>query len=534
MNKLFKRTLCAVLATGMALSMTACGGGSSSPAPTPAPGASGSSTPAPEGEKMSSKDTLTVVLDREPASLDPAGNNVNVKRNIEKNIFDTLLTFDKDMKPVASLAESWKQLDDLTWEFKLRQGVMFSNGEELTAEDVKFSIERQYDSAEGKINVAEIDKASLQAPDKYTFIMKTNRKYAFTEQLFCSQAFSILNKKAVTEMGETEHSRSPVGTGAFTFKSWTAGDNITVERNDNYWGEKAKLKTIIFRVITESATRDGELEAGGVDVVLAVSSNNADRIAAGPDTQLVMHTSTTIRYIAFNCQKDVFKDKRVRQALNYATDAESIRQVVYGETTSQRAISPVAPGLPGRNEDLVQYEYNVEKAKALLKEAGVENGFKVEFMYLAGSANNMLAEMLQDMWKQVNVELILMPTESGALTTALNKGEQELCSAGTSFALTDPGDGLYRFFHSSRINSSTARANLSNTDVDKLLDEIVITTDLEARNKLVYDVQAKIHDESPFVYLANPNNLIGMGSKVRGFETSVTGIYDLAPVYFVE
>lgn len=117
------------------------------------------------------------------------------------------------------------------------------------------------------------------------------------------------------------------------------------------------------------------------------------------------HAEATDRYIAFNCQKDVFKDKRVRQALNYATDKESIRVVCYGGNTSEKMDSVVPSTLPGHTADLVQYDYDVEKAKALLTEAGYGDGMEVEFMYLANSTNNMLAELLQQMWSQVGVTI---------------------------------------------------------------------------------------------------------------------------------
>lgn len=121
-------------------------------------------------------------------------------------------------------------------------------------------------------------------------------------------------------MGDDAFGRAPVGSGAYKFVSWTAGDNITVERNDEYWRDKSILKTIKFRIITEAASRTIDLESGGVDITLGLPTTDADRIEENPDTQLIVSTGATDRYIAFNCQKDVFKDKRVRQALNYATD----------------------------------------------------------------------------------------------------------------------------------------------------------------------------------------------------------------------
>nr|WP_142410651.1 ABC transporter substrate-binding protein [Clostridium sp. Marseille-P7770] len=485
-------------------------------------------------EKVSSKDILVVAFDREPATLDPLGNNVTVKRMIEGGIFDTLLEFDENMKPSPCLAESWEQIDDLTWKFNLRQDVKFHNGDSLTSKDVKFSFLRVNNGTMGNDAAAKFDPDGYETPDDYTFILKTIEPWAFTEAQVCSEALGIVPEKVVTEVGDDAFGRAPIGSGAYKFVSWTAGDNITVERNDDYWRDKSILKTIKFRIITESASRTIDLESGGVDITLGLPTTDADRIDENPDTQLIVSTGATDRYIAFNCQKDVFKDKRVRQALNYATDKESIRVVCYGENTSETMDSVVPSTLPGHISTLKQYDYNIEKAKELLKEAGVENGFEVEFMYLANSTNNMLAELLRQMWSQVGVTLILKPTESGALTTSLNKGEQELCCAGTSYGLFEAGAGLYNMFHTERMYSGSARSNLSNPEVDKVLDEINITSDAEKRAVLVGTAQELIHEESPFIYIAFTKNIIGAGSKVRGFVPTPTAMYDFRTVYFVE
>ncbi|MBN2286771.1 MAG: ABC transporter substrate-binding protein [Tissierellales bacterium] len=521
----------------MVFSLSACGGASQETTPAETSGQSGE-TQAPEstepvGEQMSSKDALIVAIDREPASLDPSGNSVAMKRMMENSIYDTLLKFDENLTPIPCVAESWEQLDELTWQFNIRQGIKFHNGDELKASDVVFSFKRLADIATGQTNVAMFDLDALEAPDDYTVIIKTLEPYAFLEAQLCNQGMNIVSEKVVTAAGEA-YGREPIGSGPFKFVSWTAGDNIVIERNDDYWGDKSILKTITFRIITESASRTIDLESGGVDMNLALSTNDAERIDQNEATQLFKNTTTNIRYLAFNTQQEIFKDKRVRQAISHATDVDIIREVVYTNEYSAPAITPVAPGLPGRNENLPLYEYDIEKAKQLLAEAGYPDGIEVEFMYLANSSNNMLAEMLIDMWKDAGITLILKPTESATLTSALNNGEHQLCSAGTSFALIDPGDGLYRFFHTDNMNSSTSRSKLSNPEIDALLDQIIVTTDAEARNKMVEEVQVLIHEEAPFVYLAHPMGLIGADSKIRGFKTLVTSMFDFEYVYFVE
>lgn len=480
--------------------------------------------------QQSSKDTMTIGVDREPVSLDPTDVVTNVKRMMENCVYDTLLTFDAAMTIQPRLAQSWEKLDELSWKFTLRDGVTFHNGDPLKASDVLFTFKRAADTAVAARAVAMFDLDACEAPDDRTFILKTKEPYAYTEAQLCDQQLSILSEAAVTKAGQ-DHARNPVGTGPYTFGSWVAGDNITLNRNDNYWGNKSILKTLVFRIITEGASRTIDLESGGLDLTLGLPQNDADRIAANDKMQLLVHPNNSVRYIGLNCAQEALKDKRVRQALSYATDTKIMRPVLYGEKTSGEMLSPVPAELPGFNGSLEQYGYDVDQAKALLKEAGVEN-LELEFMYLANSTNNMLAAMLQQMWGEVGVSLVLKPTESGALSTALNKGEHEVCSAGTTFSMGEAGVGLYNFFHSRTQFSSGNRTNLSVPEIDTILDQIQVTTDGAEREKLVYDVQALIHEEAPMIYLAYQYSILGATAQLKGFEVTPTSMYDFTTLYF--
>ena len=382
---------------------------------------------------VSSKDSMIVVLDREPVSLDPVDVFVNVKSMVDSCIYDTLLKFDNDGNTVPCLAESWKQVDEITWEFTLRNDVYFHNGDPLTAQDVLFSLKRTQESSVTRTKASFMDLENTTAEGN-VITLKLSKPYAFVEAQLAFPQFSIVSEKAVTAGGDG-YGRQPVGTGPYVFVSWTAGDRIELTRNDKYWGEKSILKNLTFRIITESASRTIELESGGVDLVLAISSNDADRIDENPDTQLITRSSNSLRYIGFNCQNGPLQDVRVRKALYHATDVPTLREILYGLKTSGPAASCVPEGMKGLNLDLESYAYDPDLAKSLLVEAGYGDGLTIEFMYLANSTNNTLAELLQALWGMVGVELKLMPTESGALSTALNKGEHMMCSAGTTFTL---------------------------------------------------------------------------------------------------
>jgi peptide/nickel transport system substrate-binding protein len=494
-----------------ALTLSGCGG--STPATPAAPA------------KPAAKDTLIIGADREPVTLDPSGTNVTLAQLIERQIYDTLLKLDKDLKVVPNLAESWKQLDDLTWQFNLRKGVKFHNGEELTSADVLFSFQRLYKLPPGSIAVTYIDPNGFKTPDKYTFILKTTTKYAFLETQLCDGYVNILNQKAVTAAAD-KYARNPIGTGPYKFVSWAAGDNITLTKFDDYWGDKAKIKNLKFRFITEQTARTINLETGDVDMVIGIPAADADRISKGKDTTLVMEGGGSVRYIAFNCQKPVFKDKRVRQAIAYAVDLETIRKVIYGDKTSEKGVTPVPPNFQGRNTDLKPYTQDLAKAKALMAEAGVKS-LTVNYNYLASSSADMLAQMLQEMLKPLNITMKIQPMESGALSTMLNKGEHEFTVSGTNMDSFEAGKGLYEFFHSKSNGSTKNRSYLSNKNVDALLDKVVVETNTEARNKLIYQAQQMIYDETPVVVICYEYRLVGLRKNVQGFVPTPTGNYEL-------
>lgn len=478
------------------------------------------------------KDVLIIAANREPVSMDPADVTVSYAELVESNIYDTLLKLDKNLDIVPELAEAYEQVDELTWKFTLRKDVKFSNGDVMTSKDVLFSFARLYDLPPGNTAVKYIDPDGYETPDDYTFILRTVQPYVFLPSKVAENTLSILSERAVIEAGD-QYGRNPIGTGPYKFVSWTAGDSIIVERNDLYWGEPAKTKTIVFKMITENSTRTINLESGDVDLVIDIQESDADRIANGETTTLVAGPGSTARYLAFNCGHDVFNDKKVRQAMVHATDLELIREVIYPSATPQDW-TVIAPSLKGRVSGLQPYDYNPELAKQMLKEAGLEEGFTVYYIYLANTVNNMLSEIVQAMWQEVGVTLELHPMESGALSTAMNKGEQDFCLAGTSIPSFQTGQGLYDFFHSSSIGSTFNRSYLNNPALDEKIDLLLGEFNEEKRNELGIEVQRMVHEEAPLMVIGYTNHLIGMKKTVEGFEFTPTQRYELEKVTITE
>ncbi len=180
------------------------------------------------------------------------------------------------------------------------------------------------------------------------------------------------------------------------------------------------------------------------------------------------------------------------------------------------------------------YDYNPEKARELLKEAGYEDNYKTSFTYLANATNNLMAQMLQAQWAEVGVTLSLNPMESGALTENANRMNQEVMPVRSAFNIGETGEGLMKLFHSSNHGPGGSRVNYSNPYVDNLLERAKITMDLEERNKIYLEVQKVIHDEALLIYLCYEYSSVALNSKVRGFNTIPNERIEYSTVYFAD
>ena len=264
-----------------------------------------------------------------------------------------------------------------------------------------------------------------------------------------------------------------------------------------------------------------------------LQTTDIDRVEESSDMYVLAGAQNTLRYICFNTSVEPLNNVNVRKALYHATDTELIRETIYGVKSSEKANGPIPPSFQGKNHDLPEYEYDPAKAKEMLAAEGYENGFEVSFIYLANTTNNMFAEMLQSMWAEVGVTLVLQPTESGTLSTMLNAGDYEVGTAATDMKLCDAGEGLYAFFHSSSRGSSQDRTWLNDADVDAILDKIVTTLDAEERNKLVSEAEAMIHDLCPMIYICHPWRVYGVRSDVRGLKVLPYDMEYYSKLYFV-
>jgi peptide/nickel transport system substrate-binding protein len=327
--------------------------------------------------------TLVVGLVAEPVNLDPPQvTDINSLR-VSRRIAETLVTFpEESTQIVPGLAESWTiSLDGLWYTFKLRRGIKFHDGTPFNAEAVKFSIERQFNPEHpanklGKYPFANYffgNVKAVEVMDEATvrFVLKEPR--ASFLAILTSGAASIVSPTAARKWG-ADYALNPVGTGPFRYASWQRGQQVTLEKNAEYWRGPVKLDRVIYRPIVEDQARLTELLTGAVDLIVGVPPDFVGQLEASPKVNLLKQVGAHVWYLGINNQKKPFDDKRVRQALNYAVNKDAlVKDVLKGTGTVSRG--PVLPGTWAAEPALKAYPHDAERAKKLLAEAGYPNGF---------------------------------------------------------------------------------------------------------------------------------------------------------------
>lgn len=472
------------------------------------------------------KDELVVAQGADPKSLDPHASNDQPSSRVNKQIYSTLVEATEDMELQPGLAESWEQIDENTWEFYLREGVKFHNGDELKASDVEFTLNRMMDSPE----VAHIIGAvtSVKAKGDYTIELKTENPFAPILSHLAHTAASILNEKAVTDAGD-DYSNHPIGTGPYKFVSHDAGDKVTLERFDEYYGDKAIVQTLIFRNIPEGTNRTIGLETGEVDIAYDIEPMDLDTVRDHKRLDLIEEESLSTQYIGFNMKKAPFDDIKVRKALNHAIDVEEIIEVVL-EGAGTRSTGPINDKVFGYNDKLKGYEYDPQKAKDLLAEAGYADGFKTSIWTNDNPVRVRIAEIVQAQLKEVGVEATIDEVEWGAYLERTAAGEHDMFILGWVTVTADADYGLYALFHSSQHGGAGNRTFFTSSEVDKLLDKGRVSIDEKERFEAYSKAQEIIVDEAPQIFLYFQTQNVGQQKYIEGFRLHPAGHHKLHKV----
>lgn len=467
--------------------------------------------------------TLTIARLSDANNLDPHFlTQINSAAIIHHKVYEGLVRMDKESKYVGSLASEWKQIDDVTWEFKLRQGITFHDGAPFNAEAVKKTIARVQDPAVGsnRANLFEAIK-EVKIVDENTVQFILHYPYAPLLSVLASAEGVILSPKAIDEYGK-ELTKHPTGTGPYKFESWTPGQEVVLVKNDNYWGDKPKLDKVVFKTVPEDTTRLAMVETGEAQVAEQLPVTEVDRVQNSTAMSLGRYPSFGSDHIGINTTKKPFDDVRVRQAIAHAVDKVSIIQGVYNDVGTV-AHSSVSPTMVGFSPNVKDPDYDLEKAKKLLAEAGYANGFKATIYLNDNKARINVAEVLQQQLKQINIDLQVKVLEFGAYIDAASNAETDLFISGWGNATGDADYNQYNLFHTDSKGAPGNHSFYSNPEVDKLIEEGRKEADEEKRKQIYEKAQQIEMDEAVLVPYRYSENLAAIQKGVEGVWISPAG-----------
>jgi peptide/nickel transport system substrate-binding protein len=472
-------------------------------------------------------DTLVVIIESSPNNLDPRVGIDAYSERIDELIFDALVHRDDHFNLHPWLAESWEIPDPLTYIFHLKRGVRFHDGRPLTSRDVKWTLDT---IAGGKIRSTKtatfkyVD--SIDAPDDYTMIVHLKEPYAALLWNLSDSAIGI-----VPEGSDDKFGLKPVGTGPFTFVSAEQDKDVVIERNDQYWGDKAKVKRARFIVVPDTTTRALELRKGSADIAPTGSLNPDMYVAmrSDPEIKQMQAPGTVYAYLAMNLRDPILKDVRVRQALAYAINREPLIHYLWRDL-ARPAKSVLPPQHWAYNGDVPTYEHNPTKARELLDAAGLreKNGvrFHLTMKTSTEESTRLLAAVLQQQLREVGIALDIRSFEFATFFTDVQKGAFQLYSLRWIGGNQDPDIFEYAFESSSIPPNRANRGYYSNPRVDELLTQARKEIDLEKRKQIYFEVQRILANDLPYINLWYFDNVLAYRPRVKNLKISPSGNYD--------
>ncbi len=448
---------------------------------------------------------MVIGFGTDPESLDPNKITSAPAGMVLTHIAETLLFMTEDLQIAPLLVETWTvSVDGLTVMLYLRKGVFFHDGTPFNAEAVKVNLERFRKATYAFLLFPRVQ--TIDVVDEYTIRFNLDKPFAPLIPHLTHNFVAIVSPKQIAELPEGRDIMEPIGTGPFKFDKWVRGDYVRIVRNDNYWGQKPYLDSVVFKVVPSDATRLVLLETGQIHAMMRVPPLDAPRVAATRGLQVVQVPSVRTIYIAFNYQKPPFTDVRVRQAINYAVDKEAIVKEILGGVggVSDAPIMPLIYGYSPQKP----YPYDPEMAKKLLAEAGFPRGFKCTLYHPTGRymKDAAIAEAVQAYLAEVGIQAELITMEWAAylafLRKPVNEATFDMFMLGWGCVTLDADYGLFPLFHTSEwAPVGSNRSFYSNPVVDNLLDQARVETNPATRLAIYADLLRVLWEDAGWLFL---------------------------------
>ncbi|HLJ59099.1 MAG TPA: ABC transporter substrate-binding protein [bacterium] len=451
---------------------------------------------------------VTVAQGTEPASLDAFQEISRSGYNVTLHIYDPLFMRSESGKITPMLATGYKIINPTTWEFSLRKGVRFHNGEPFDATAVKFTFDRDL-LKESAQNYLLNGVKDVRIVDPYTVQVTTADPMPLL--LFNLTLVGIMPPRYYQTQGASYVATHPVGTGPYRFQSWVKDDRVTLVANTAYWGGTPSIQTLVFRLIPDPAARVAALRTGEADITTDFPPDLAPSIQGNPQVQVETTQGTRSINIMLDTGTGPLRDKRVRQALNYAVDKDTIvKKLLGGFGTVESTLVP-APYL-GFNPLLKPYSYDPAKAKQLLSQAGYPNGFPIVFQSPRGRylADAEVSQAVVGYLKAVGVNADLKYFEWGNYVNMYFKHQLgPIFLIGSASAALDAGDAL------ENVSCGVWDSWYCNQAIQARYMKAKSTLDPAGRAQQYREIQSLIYDEAPIIFMYTQQGIYGVNKRLN-------------------
>lgn len=496
--------------------------------------------------------TFVYARGADSVGLDPINIVDGESIRVTHAIFETLFEYDEDLELQPKLAKSYEtSKDGKTWTITLKEGIEFHDGTPFDAEAVVFNFERWMDP-NNPYHIGDFpyypflyggfkgDDGHLvqevTAINSYKVEIKLTEEVAPFISYLAVPMFGIASPQAIKENPEKFY-ENPVGTGPFTFDSWSRNDKIVLKKNENYHVEgQPYLDEMIFTVVPDNGARVNALQTGEVDMIDGMNPEDADMVESHDGLNIVKRPSFTNGYMMFNTEKAPFDDVLVRRAVNMAIDKESIVEGFYNGY-AEVAEQPIPPVLWGYNDEIEVDAFNVEEAKALLKEAGYEDGFKTEIWTMSNPRPYIpqpmkIAEAIQSNLEDIGIEAEIVSYEWATYLEKTGEGKHPMAMFGWTGVMADPDNFLYPNLSATNAEKpANNRAFYQDEQFTNLLEEARVTFDQDKRATLYKEAQEIFQKDMPWVMLADTTPPLGVANYVGGFVPHPMEIDNYAQLY---
>lgn len=487
--------------------------------------------------------TVYVGWDEPVPGPDPATDVSYPGMFINYNTYERLVNYDWDnAKIVPMLAQSWESsADNMTWTFKLNANAKFPSGRSLTAADVQWSLNRVLtinDPSNAQYLRAAIDEHSISVVDPHTVQIKLTKKYAAFLALMTMTASSVVDQKLVTpnvqngDDGQAWLRQHSAGSGPFMLERWDRGQDLIIKRNDAYWGTEPALAEFELLVQKEATQQAMTLQGGNLEIAMSLLPEQLKALQTTPGFHVATGNLLAPYYLGMQMQTKPFTDPRVRQAVRLALDNEStIKELLNGDAIAIGGI--IAPGLIGYDPSLV-VKRDLPKAKALLAQAGLANGFSVPMRFQSGAvagvgiASRDLAAKVQADLAEAGIKVSLVEQDPATLLPLYRAGKSPLTLWYWGPSYPDPD--VIISSHGDKNTSGSHRLGFADDEITKLIEEARVEFDPNKRAALYKQAQQLTAERGPYAFLFLPKQLNGVSDRVQDYKILPIWQADMAKV----